>query len=231
MYNACAVKNLMIDKHYFMKIWNSEDKYNSAWTFFNVFRDTYKKHRLYNIGFEKDPRGFGDILRYEMRKKQNVIMNLNMTASKRKIVGELCNCLGMTHSTDNKTVVNVEQMQSACDYIKKNNNEITSIYKSMRKECNSEGIKPWKMLLNKILLDWSGSNISPNEVKRKVPVSYKVKSMYDNYNSVVCHSTEAKLSEYVRQAVAGTDGDDDENEVFQVNSGLFDYTDEDGNVF
>jgi hypothetical protein len=87
------------------------------------------------------------------------------------------------------------------------------------------------MLLNKILLDWSGSTISPHEVKRKVPVSYKVKSMYDNHDSVVCNSTEAKMDRYVKQVVAGTEGNDDENEIFQVNSGLFDYTDEDGNVF
>jgi hypothetical protein len=169
------------------------------------------------------------MLKHEMKKKQGVVMNLNMIASKRKIVGEICKHVGMTHSTDNKAVITKKQMENACEYVKENSKEITSIYKSRRNEKNSDGIKPWKMLLNKILMGWSGSTISPNEVKRKIPVNYRLRSDYDDYNSIISNSNQAIRDQFVRMAM-NDEGGNDENEIIQVNSDHFDCKDSDGNI-
>jgi hypothetical protein len=176
-----------IDKYFFNMLWNNNTiEKTKAFLFYEFYRNSFKKHIIYNMKVEKSKQSFTDMVLSEIQLENGIIVNMPMLASKKVIVQNLNTLMELEHSQDTKVIIDKKCMtEKVYEYLRNNLENITTIFSSNVKMTGNNRADNSSLfkLLKSIYGKWASSTLHKIESTKTYQLSGT--DIYSNINDEI----------------------------------------------
>ena len=168
-------------------LWNNNTiEKTKAFLFYEFYRNSFKKHIIYNMKVEKSKQSFTDVVLSEIQLENGIIVNMPMLASKKVIVKDLNKLMDLEHSQDTKVIIDKKCMtEKVYEYLKNNLENITTIFNSNVKMTGNNRTDNSSLfkLLKSIYGKWASSTLHKIESTKTYQLSGT--DIYSNINDEI----------------------------------------------